>query len=319
MKDNKSAIHRIKKRARYFICGRYLASLDEINRQEIYIHFETERLERKYNDVKQCYLTEAGESWHQTLFSYFFQYLGDPVNKKLYKRVAQLVGYNAVLRERATPKVLEALLLGASGLLKDYHEDHYTIELKHNAEHMMHKYNITPLSSRDWNLHKVQPKNHPVLRLAQAAAFFARYELFFDLLIDCRCIQDVEALFSVEASEYWTTHYVPAQFSSKSVKRLGSDKCNILGINLVVMIQYAYGTYTSDEVLLERAQNLIEDLKPETNWIVNRWRNYGIKVTSAFESQALIQIGSEYCTKDRCADCLLGARACENLDWLDDE
>ncbi len=311
------AINRLEAGASFCGCGRFLRSIDEIGRQEIYAHFESERLNRKYNDILKIYYTEGGENWNQTLFLYFFSYLGDPKNKRNYMRVAKRVSYNALLKERNNPMRVEALLLGASGLLKDYGDDLYTLSLKREAEYLMRKYSITPLNSKDWNLFRINPVNNPVLRLAQAASLFTHNELLLDKVLGCRCIEDIEDIFSVEASEYWLTHYVPAKISSSEVKRLGRDKCNILGINVVVMIQYAYGCYTSSDMLVERAQNLIQDLNPEFNRLVNRWRTYGIIPKTAFESQALIQLSNEYCAERRCRDCYVGARAMRDFSWLD--
>ncbi len=318
-KREKRALNRLVAGSSFFGCGRYLKYIDEIHRQEIYSHYEFERLESKYKVIMDFYHTKAGENWNQTLFSYFFQYLGDPRNKENYKLLAKRVGYNAILRERSNPLSVEALLLGASGLLKDYGDDDYTLSLKREAAHLMRKYEITPLRSRDWVVKKQYPKNNPVLRLAQAATLFSQHELFFDKVIRCRCKEDIEEIFMVEASEYWTTHYLPSTSSAAEVKRLGADKCNVLGINVVVMLQYAYGSYISDDTIVDQAQNLIQDLKVETNWIVNRWRNHGLRPKTAFEGQALIQLGGVYCSEARCKECYLGARAMQDLGWLDSE
>ncbi len=303
----------------YYGCGRYLKSRNEIERQEIYTHFEFERLSDKYKDIIDFYHGEARENWNQTLFSYFFKYVGDKRNKEAYMTLAKRVGYNAILRERLDPLRVEALLLGASGLLKDYNDDLYTLSIKREAEYLMRKYEITPLSSRAWKIQKQFPQNHPVLRLAQAATLFTKHELFLDKILACRCLEDIEEIFMVEASDYWTTHYVPSKVTPSEVKRLGGMKCNILGINLVVMIQFAYGSYTMNDDLVDQAQNLIQDLKAESNIFINCWRDYGIRPKTAFEGQALIQISEKYCSEARCRECYIGARAIKDMSWIDDD
>ncbi|MFR9503862.1 MAG: DUF2851 family protein [Rikenellaceae bacterium] len=317
LKQDRRALNRLVAGSSHFGCGRFIMSLNEVSRQEIYSHYEFERLESKYQAIVSYYKRQAGENWNQTLFGYFFRYLGDPKNKDTYMVLAKRVGYNAILRERSNPMRVEALLLGASGLLKDYGDDLYTLTIKREAEYLMRKYNITPLTTSQWDLYKLHPKNNPVLRLAQAATLFSQNELLLDKLLACRCNADIEEIFMVEASEYWTTHYVPSRVSASEVKRLGHDKCNVLGINLVVMLQYAYGSYLSDDRLIDQAQNLIQDLKPEFNWIVNKWRQYGIRPKTAFEGQALIQLGQCYCAKARCAECYLAPKALRDLSWLD--
>ncbi|MFI3323369.1 MAG: DUF2851 family protein [Rikenellaceae bacterium] len=316
-KQDSRAYNRLLAGSSYYGCGRYLKWIKEIERQEVYSYFEFERLESKYHDIMEYYRTEAGENWNQTIFGYFFKYLGDPRNKHAYMSLAKRIGYNSILRERSNPMRVEALLLGASGLLKDYGDDLYTLTIKREAEYLMRKYDITPLNASDWNLGRVHPKNNPVLRLAQAATLFTRNDLLLDKILACRCPADIEEIFLVEASEYWTTHYVPSRVSVNEVKRLGYDKCNILGINLVVMLQFAYGSYLSNDLLIDQAQNLIQDLKPEKNYIVDGWRKFGLRPKTAFEGQALIQIGAEYCARSRCKECYLGARAVKNLAWLE--
>ncbi len=315
--DNRRALNRLKAGASYCGCGRYLKSLNEINRQEIYIHYEYERLNVKYESIVEDY-KRCGENWNQTLYLLLFAYVGDKYNKETYKALARRVSYNAILRERSNPLRVEALLLGASGLLKDYPDDHYTLLLKREAEYLMRKYNITPLSSREWTINHNRPTNHPALRLAQVATLFTYNELLFDKVIECRCFQDVLDIFSVEASKYWNTHYIPAKEGKVRVKRLGADKCNVLGINIVVMLQFAYGAYTSNEQLIERAQDLIEKLKPEINYATSMWRKYGIRPKSAFESQALLHLAVNYCELTDCENCFVGKRAMKDFSWLDD-
>ncbi len=317
--DEQRAYKRLLAGSSYCGCGRYLKYINELNRQDIYSHYEFERLQSKYNDIADFYKNEAEQNWNQTLFAYLFKYLGDKQNQKAYLTLAKRVSYNTILKERLNPLHIEALLLGASGLLKEYNDDLYTLEIKREAEYMMRKHKITPLKSSDWRLSKQRPQNNPVLRLAQIATLFTKYDLFFDKILECRCAEDIEEIFMVEASSYWTSHYIPSRVSADEVKRIGSEKCNILGINVVVMLQYAYGSYTLNDNLIDQAQNLIQDLKPESNRYINQWRKFGIRPKSAFEGQALIQLGEKYCQEARCRECYLGARAVRDLSWLSEE
>ncbi len=310
-------IERLIKGAPYCICGRYLHSIPGVELQSIYNHFEYERLETKYREIQGTYYNEADENWNQTLFIHIFQSLGDMQNKQVYRRLAQSVGYNSLLRLSDKPAEMEALLIGASGLLQDYAEDDYTKRLQKDAEYLLHKFQIKPLSRRDWNLYRINPHNHPVLRLSQAVKLFLRNGFFLDKVLACCTLEDIENLFMVEASEYWTTHYTPKNISPAEVKRIGRQKCNIIGINFVVMLQYAYGSYVGDDAIVERSHNLLQDLKPELNFYTKCWRDYGIRPQTAYEGQALLQIAREYCAKSRCRECRVGALAQRDMSWLD--
>ena len=91
-----------------------------------------------------------------------------------------------------------------------------------------------------WELGEIRPANHPVLRLAQAAEFFSQDEFVMARAMACRTEGDIRNLFCIEASPYWRTHHIPGATGDESPKRIGSFKTNIIGINLVAVLQFAY-------------------------------------------------------------------------------
>ncbi len=200
------------------------------------------------------------------------------------------------------------MLFGASGLLDLYRHDEYTLGLRRDYEYLAAKYGIERMDAAAWNLVRLHPANHPVLRIAQAAAFFASHEFVVDRVAECRTREEVERLFGTEASAYWCTHYLPGSPSGEQPKRIGAFKANILGINLVAIMQYAYGSYLDNEALRGRAIALLERLDAEDNVYMRRWRAEGVPLRNAFESQALLQLETEFCAARRCAECPVGRR-----------
>lgn len=310
------ALNRLKAGAAEYACGGFLNRTDTLHRTDIYTSLLYDRLQRKYNTVNEIY-SSSGENWNQTLYVMLFRTLGDLGNREQYMAIAQRVPYKAVLRERGESLNIEAMLFGTSGLLYNYHDDEYTLNLKRNFEYLSRKYNITPLNPCDWNITRINPMNHPILRLAQLSAFLAQNNFVFDRMVDCRTEADVFALFGVEASTYWSSHFIPSQSSCEQPKRVGRSKSNILAINLVAILQYAYGIYTQSEALRERALTLLDVIPAEDNRYIRRWRNYGLQPKSAFETQALLQLATEYCDKTRCEECAVGRRAMQNFGWID--
>ena len=116
-------------------------------------------------------------------------------------------------------------------------------------------------------------------------------------------------MFAVEASDYWTNHSLPARLSGSSVKRLGRGKTDLIAINLIVPFQFFYSARMDREELRGRAIDLLENIRAEDNSIIRGWRNAGVPVCSAFDSQALLQLYNEYCKSGRCDECLFGRRA----------
>ena len=214
---------------------------------------------------------EAADNWNQTFYLLYFRTLGDRRNQEAYLELARRVPYRVVLRERRVPHAIEAMLFGASGLLDLYRNDEYTLNLRRNFEHLAAKYDIRPMEAAVWELAEIRPANHPVLRLAQAAEFFAQDEFVMDRTMACRSEEDVRRLFGIEAAVYWRTHFVPAAESDSRPKRIGAFKANIIGINLVVVLQFAYGSFMANERLRDSALSLLERLPAEDNRYMRDW------------------------------------------------
>ncbi|MBQ3187118.1 MAG: DUF2851 family protein [Alistipes sp.] len=289
-------------------CGQFLTALDDLFRTEIYTTLLYERLERKMKLVEELFM-ESGENWNQTFYLLYFRTLGDSQNQEAYLELARRVPYKVVLRERLTPHGVEAMFFGASGLLDLYPHDNYTSLLRREFDHLQAKYSIEPMRVKDWSLREIRPANHPTLRLAQAAAFFRQDDFVFDRMLACHNEEDIEQLFCIEADNYWRDHYVPAvKQENARPKRLGVFKAHILGINLVAMLQFAYGSYTGKERLRDGAMSLLETLPAEDNRYIRAWQNRGLRPRDSFETQALLQLSTAHCLKKNCANCPVGRR-----------
>lgn len=298
---------RLKAGAGTYACGGYLAGLDDLQRTELFTALLFDRLARKMRLV-EALRGEADENWNQTFYLLYFRTLGDRQNQEAYLSLARRVPYRTVLRERLAPRAVEAMLFGASGLLELYRHDEYTLDLRREFEHLSAKYDIEPMDASAWELGNIRPANHPVLRLAQAAQFFTQDEFVMARTMACRTEGDIRTLFCIEASPYWRTHHVPGAASDESPKRLGVFKAHIIGINLVAVLQFAYGSSTGDERLRDSALSLLERLPAEDNRFMRAWRQAGVPIRNAFESQALLQLATEYCAAKRCAECPAGRR-----------
>ena len=306
-------LNRLRAGAGSCCCGEHIAALLPLHRNELYTALLFDRLQRKMRTVTELW-EESAQNWNQTFYLMYFRTLGDRTNQAVYLELARRVPYRIVLRERLAPHAVEAMLLGCSGLLELYRDDTYTLDLRRSFEYLASKYTLERLDASQWELAGIRPANHPVLRLAQAAEFFAQDEFIMDRAMACRNEDDVRRLFRIEASEYWRTHYVPGAASDDSPKRLGNFKANIIGINLVAVLQYAFGCYSGQETLRDRSLTLLERLDAEDNRYIRSWRSAGVPAPrNAFETQALLQLATEYCAARRCAECPLGRRLLHRL------
>ena len=106
---------------------------------------------------------------------------------------------------------------------------------------------------------------------------------------------------------------VVAKFESLSDLAPLHNPANIIGINLVSVLQFAYGSVTGRETLRDSALTLLERLPAEDNRYMRNWRNTGVMIRNAFESQALLQLATEYCPAKRCTECPVGRRILQSI------
>ena len=116
----------------------------------------------------------------------------------------------------------------------------------------------------------------------------------------------MQDLMSTKVTPYWETHYTFGSASDPNEKNLSPFSLNLLLINTCIPMLFAYGRHTAKEELCDRAFDLLEQLKAENNYIIRMWKDCGLEVRSAGDSQALIQLKKEYCDKKDCLRCRIG-------------
>ncbi len=270
----------------------------------IYNTLEYERLTRKYTEIRETFDGAGLQNWGQTLYIHLMRTLGDKKNSAAFVELAKRVPLNILMRERSSPMNVEALLVGASGLLNSYNNDSYVATIRRESSFLLHKYHITPLVREYWNLVQMRPINHPIFRLSQVATMICNREFILNDIVSCVTHKDVDDLFGVDATSHLlSTHSLnPEQVRKISI---GALKRSLIGINLVVPAKLAYGYYTCNEDLCAEAFDLNERLPAETNVYTKCWSDKGLVAHNAYESQAHIQLSKEYCLRQRCKECVV--------------
>jgi hypothetical protein len=281
--------------------------MESHERVAMFTRLVADRLRRKCGDLNAIF-EQSDRNWNETMYVMLMRVMGDVRNREAFTELARRVQYAFVSRERNSLEYVEALLLGTSGLLDLYDDDPYIRRLKEHYEYLRHKYSVRAMMAGQWEVANINPANHPVLRIAQLAAFLTTREFLFDNLVRCRTVDDVQSLFRAQASDYWSTHYIPSRASDSRPKRIGHFKANMLGINLAVPLIFAYGSAVHDDSLKDTALDLLEKIVCEENRIVNGWRAANVPLESAFDSQAILQLNNEYCARGLCRTCPVARR-----------
>ncbi|MBE6203283.1 MAG: DUF2851 family protein [Rikenellaceae bacterium] len=287
-------------------CPQLLSSMDIEHRSKILDSLWRERQERKYNDIVDI-LNRSDGNWNQTMHTMLLKFIGGFDNGGAAMRLAERVPYAIIMRERSSKMAIEALLLGASGLLSLYDSnDEYIAHLAQEYIHLSAKYGIEAMDYREWRTSNVRTHNHPTLRLAQLAACYMDSDITMNSVTECRHLADIYKLFSGRASEQWLRHFIPYTIMEETSATFGKMKCELLGINFVAQMIYAYGRHTHSEALCTQAYNLLLSIPAEKNRYTEEWNATSKIASSAIDSQALIQLSREYCHAKRCHVCPLG-------------
>jgi len=290
----------------------------------------SERLERKTHDI-YTRLKNHSKDWNEVFYITLMRNFGFNTNSDAFELLAGSLPYKYLLKHRNNPSQIEALFFGQAGLLDastndtrvSTHDtsplgtqssqtnlsnlpDPYYQTLRREYDFLSKKYNLRPLDAFLFKNLRTRPVNFPHVRLAQIAAVWINNDLLFSKVLEAGNAKDLRALFNVSPSEYWRTHY---NFHSVSVARkkfIGRNATDIILINTVIPVLFAYGKNKNLPVFCDRALRLLEEIKPEQNSIVNIFCNAGITVNNAGDTQALIQLRREYCDKKKCLYCRIG-------------
>ena len=300
----------------YLRCGLakgFLGGLQGVLRDSWIEALLTMRYSRRAEGVKAL-LDRLHGNWRQTAFAVLARSLGFGVNGEAMEALAASVPLSVLERHSGNLFQLEALLMGRAGLLPekgDEAPDDYCRRLVAEYGFLGRKYGLEPLCELGWKLRRVRPANMPLRRVALLAAFCAGGFTLLDDLLGCDGgVKGVMGLLGRGVSDYWQGHYGFGRVTGGAKGALsggltGSSR-ELVCINGVVTLLYAYGLYEKREELCAMAEELLGELKAEATADTRMWREQGFEVRCAADSQALHFLYGEYCSANRCAECRWG-------------
>ncbi len=274
----------------------------------------TERLERKTEDIFMR-LKQYSTDWNEMFYITLMRNFGFGVNSDAFEWLAKTLPYKYIMKHRDKIQQIEAMLFGQAGLLDTNeadHEDPYFLLLKREYGFLKNKYDLSPVEGFLFKKLRTRPVNFPHIRLAQVATVFANNDLLFSKILETEELDKIRAFFDISPSEYWNTHFHFRHSSVSKKKHIGKNAANIIIVNTVIPVLFAYGKQKKMPEFCERALSFLEKLPPENNNVTTLFKNAGIIVKSAADTQALIQLKREYCEKKKCLYCRIGLRVIDN-------
>lgn len=267
-----------------------------------------ERLQEKAENINLTLLEFRG-SWDDAFYVCLARNFGFKTNAVPFEMLARSLPRQLIDRYKDKPLFIEALIFGQAGLLDKKYKDSYPRLLRREYLFLGKKHNLKPLDNYLWKYLRLRPANFPTRRLAQFAALLVNTRHLFSQILAENQIERIRDLFmELPVNVYWSNHFrfdTPVADCSAALGKQFID--NVL-MNTVAAFLMAYGRFNRFPGYASASLNLLEILPPETNAIVNRFKEAGLKPDSAFFSQSLVQLKKNYCDHKKCLSCGVGMK-----------
>jgi len=266
-----------------------------------------ERLAAKAKEIQETFQRNNND-WEETCFQLLARNFGFKVNSDPFKQLAQSLPFKFLLKHADKLLQVEALLFGQAGFLEDENDEAYYQLLQREYKLLGQKYQLFAhrLNKVQWRFLRLRPANFPTLRIAQLASLVYYRKNLFSSILAIDSVKGLTAFFSVRQSDYWLHHFQFFKAWKEAVNTLGRASIQNIIINTVAPILVAYGKSKNEQVYIDRAVSILQNLHAESNHITKQWETLGMDAGNAFDSQAMVELYNNYCLRRRCLSCKIG-------------
>ncbi|REC46332.1 DUF2851 family protein [Chryseobacterium pennipullorum] len=285
----------------------FIACENMITKEKIPINFHEGNILKKLEEKSVEFdhsLLQSKNNFEAVLFQSLAYSFGLKVNALIFKQIAESIDYSIINKIRLNPLQLEALLFGIAGWLENPLDGQMEI-WKREFEFVAAKFDIHPLRLHPKFL-RLRPANFPTIRLSQLADLYFIHQNLFSKIMGAKNSEELYDIFRpVKASGYWDFHFNFGTISKMQPKTLSKEFINLIILNTVLPLKYAYHRYhheeTADEII-----EFYKNMPAEKNTITESWKKLGLSVINAMESQSLIYHYNHTCEPKNCLACGIG-------------
>lgn len=290
-------------------CASVIAAMSPLETAEWTQSLAFERLGDKSRRIKRLLERYRG-SWEDACYATFARNIGFGVNNDAFERLAASLPLTLLHKHSDSLLQLEALFFGQAGLLDEPAggAEPYRAQLRREYDFLKAKFSLRRPDGLVWKSFRMRPQNFPCRRVALLAHYVqGGFRLMADLLDAKGDEEKLRKLFAVELTGFWGTHYSFSEPSERvSATAMGKSSVDIILINTVAPLYYAYSEFSDDYEWADRAVALLEGLRPERNHICELFARAGFPLRNALDSQAAIQVRRAYCQPRKCLFCQAG-------------
>ncbi len=287
-------------------CESAIHIVDYLTMQTWLTRVLVERMEKKSAGIVALLAQNRGD-WEETFYQHLAANFGFKVNALPFEMLAKSLPQSILGKHKNNPMQIEALIFGQSGFLSGELIDAYPNQLKTEYGFLRNKYNLKPLDVHLWKFLRMRPLSFPTIRLAQFAALIVKSNHLLSKILEIRDIPQLRKLFAdIAVNPYWETHYRFDTEAKPVAKTLGENSVNNLMLNTLALFLFTYGKQHNQNYYISRSLKLLEQLPAEQNAITIDFAVLGVRAKTAFESQALLELKTNYCNYKKCLHCSIG-------------
>ncbi len=289
-------------------CANHLIEINNLTKTQLLENALLHRLQKKAEIVKQIWI-ENEMDWEETAYQILAKALGIKVNQEPFLRLAKVLPFKIILKNRDNLFALEALLFGVAGFLEDEIKDDYYQKLQKEYQFLAHKYQLKTkvLKKEDWFFLRMRPANFPTLRIAQFATILHHNPAIFSILIEDN-VKLLTKKLEISTSDYWENHYQFGKETKHKNTHLGKNIIENLLINAVVPLKACYYLEKDNDEGLVQITEFLANIPAEKNQFIELWAKNGIKVKNGYDTQALLEQYQYFCSQKRCLECVIGVQ-----------
>ncbi len=264
-----------------------------------------EYLSHKIDEIDQL-LAKTNYNWDEVFYIQLCKTLGFSVNKQAFESLARVVPYTLWMKYRTELDKLLALFMGQAGWLKESGDNLQLRKWFNDYQFLKRKHQLSPMNSFEWKWLRMRPANFPAVRVFQLVHYLYQKEKLFSFVLDNTDLENCRNLLKIKIEDEYNVNIGAYHKEFKLRGELGKYSIDLLVLNLIAPILFAYGKYRNDEFYINKSVEMYENLPPEKNHIIDMWRSLGVEFYNAFDTQSMINLKKNYCDMNNCLRCRIG-------------
>ena len=289
-------------------CATALAQVETVKLHGYLSRLLAERIEEKATIIRRTF-AECNGLWDDTLLKTIIRSFGFGIQSTIFEEWARTLDTNALGKHRDNPMQVEAIICGQAGLLdgksipycyrNNALNSEYYKGLVREYKFLKHKFNLKSIDYKHWGNGSITPH----VRIARIASLFCRGKLDFSAITACNTATDYYRLLDNAPGGYWSNHTCFGGTETYGNGSMKQRQLDIIIINAIIPILYIYGKNRNESALCNKAEDLLHQLKCEENSIIKKWKEKGVAIECAADSQAILQLEHRYCRLNNCVGC----------------